>query len=144
MVHRVRFSVLSLLTIGTAALLGTFVAHMPMAQADEFNEQDLQIWQQNFEEAVAKGRAAFTDPSLGTNGVVCAQCHPNGANTHPETYPKYQKQLGHVAPLWEMINWCIRNPLEGQELAANDPVMLALQAYITQERRGVKLAPGKH
>jgi hypothetical protein len=43
-----------------------------------------------------------------------------------------------------MINWCIRNPLEGDELAANDPKMIALQAYINHERRGVKLEPGKH
>jgi thiosulfate dehydrogenase len=43
-----------------------------------------------------------------------------------------------------MINWCIRNPLEGQELAADDPRMFQIQAYITHERRGVKLDPGKH
>jgi cytochrome c len=69
--------------------------------------------------------------------VNCAQCHPNAANTHPETYPKFQKQIGKVIPLWEMINWCLRNPLEGQPLAADDPKMTALQAYVTYERRGV-------
>ena len=103
------------------------------------------ISQQNFDLAVVKqGREVFIDSNLGTNGVVCAQCHPNAANTHPETYPKFQQQLGKVAPLWEMINWCIRNPLEGKALKADDPRMIALQAYITYERRGVKLAPGKH
>jgi cytochrome c553 len=54
--------------------------------------------------AVEKGRGLFVDPNLGSNGVVCAQCHPDGANTHPETYPKFQKQLGKVAPMWEMVN----------------------------------------
>jgi hypothetical protein len=83
-------------------------------------------------------------PALGTNGVACAQCHPNAANTHPETYPKFQKQLGKVVPLWEMVNGCIRNPLEGKDLAAADAKMVALQAYMAYERRGVKLAPGKH
>jgi thiosulfate dehydrogenase len=43
-----------------------------------------------------------------------------------------------------MINWCLKNPLEGQPLAADDPKMIAIQAYITHERRGVKLEPGKH
>lgn len=114
------------------------------AYADEFTKRDLDIWQKEYQTTVAKGRATFTDPKLGTNGVVCAQCHPNGANIHPETYPKFQKQLGHVAPIWEMINWCLRNPLQGKDLAANDPKMIALQAYITNERRGVKLDPGKH
>ena len=114
------------------------------AQADEFTEADLKRWEAEYQSVVKKGREAFTDGSLGSNGVVCAQCHPNAANTHPETYPKFQKQLGKVAALWEMINWCIRNPLEGKELAAEDPRMIALQTYITHERRGVKLEPGKH
>ena len=114
------------------------------AQADEFTKADLELWQNEYQAVVKKGRQVFTDPGLGTNGVVCAQCHPNGANTHPETYPKFQKQLGRVATLGEMINFCIRNPLEGKDLALDDRRMIALQAYIAEERRGVKLAPGKH
>lgn len=85
-----------------------------------------------------------TGPELGTNGVVGAQCHPNGANTHPETYPKFQKQLGKVAQMWEMVNWCIRNPLEGKLLAADNPDMIAIVTNMTHERRGQELAPGKH
>lgn len=112
--------------------------------ADEFTQLDLENWQQEYMKVVKQGRQVFTDPNLGSNTVVCAQCHPNATNTHPETYPKFQKQLGKVAPLWEMINWCIQNPLEGEVLSADDPKMIALQAYITHERRGVKLAPGKH
>lgn len=111
--------------------------------ADEFSQADIKRWEQQFMDSVKRGRQLWTSP-IGTNGVVCAQCHPNAANTHPETYPKFQKQLGKVAPLWEMINWCLKNPLEGQPLAADDPKMIAMQAYVTYERRGVKLEPGKH
>lgn len=114
------------------------------AQADEFTEDDMQRWQQQFMATVQQGRELWTSPELGSNGVACAQCHPNAANTHPETYPKFQKQIGKVIPLWEMVNWCLRNPLEGQPLAADDPKMIAIQAYVTHERRGVKLEPGKH
>ncbi|MGI9342653.1 MAG: cytochrome C [Gammaproteobacteria bacterium] len=114
------------------------------AAADEFTQDDVDRWQQQFEDVATEGRALWTSADLGTNGVACAQCHPNGANTHPETYPKFQKQIGRVAQLWEMINWCIRNPLEGEDLAADDPDMIALQAYVYKERRGVALAPGKH
>jgi len=121
-----------------------FLMMSSSAFSDEFSKQDLQTWQKEFQSAVKKGRLVFTDPKLGSNGVVCAQCHPNGANTHPETYPKFQKQLGKVAAMWEMINWCIRNPLEGQDLAADSDEMIHMQAYITHERRNVKLAPGKH
>lgn len=115
-----------------------------LAQADEFTNSDQERWQQQFMDSVKEGRKLWTSPALGTNGVSCAQCHPNAANTHPETYPKFQKQLGKVAPIQEMINWCLKNPLEGQPLAIDDPLMTALQAYVTYERRGVKLEPGKH
>ena len=135
-------------TLALAATVSTvaFLAVPGPAQADEFTKEKLAKWQAAYDTVVAKGRAAFTDPTLGgsKNGVVCAQCHPNAANTHAETYPKFQQQLGRVAVLGEMINWCIRNPLEGNPLALDDPKMIALQAYITHERRGQKLAPGKH
>jgi cytochrome c len=114
------------------------------ASADEFTAAELQRWQAQYQQVVAQGRALWTDGKLGTNGVACAQCHPNAANTHPETYPKFQKQLGKVSTMWEMVNWCIRNPLEGEDLKADDPRMIALQAYVMHERRGVKLEPGKH
>lgn len=112
--------------------------------ADEFTETDLARWQARFDQVAQEGRRLWTSAEIGSNGVVCAQCHPNAANTHPETYPKFQKQLGRVAALWEMINWCLRNPLEGEPMAADDPRMIAMQAYVVWERRGVALAPGKH
>jgi thiosulfate dehydrogenase len=126
-----------------SAVIGAMMS-LSIANADEFTEADLTEWQKAYDSVVKQGREVFTDGKLGSNGVVCAQCHPNGANTHPETYPKFQKQLGDVVPMWKMINWCIINPLEGEELAADDPRMTALQAYITHERRGVTLEPGKH
>lgn len=125
-------------------LAGIGLLQTRVACSDEFTAADVLRWQQQFEQVADRGRALWTDATLGSNGVVCAQCHPNAANTHPETYPKFQKQIGRVVPLWEMINWCIRNPLQGKPLAADDPRMVALQAYITRERKGVPLAPGKH
>ena len=113
-------------------------------RADEFTQKDQERWEKEYMSVVQKGRELWTSPALGTNGVACAQCHPNAANTHPETYPKFQQQLGRVIALREMINWCLQQPLEGKPLALDDPKMVALEAYITYERRGVALAPGKH
>ncbi|MBS1152950.1 MAG: cytochrome [Myxococcaceae bacterium] len=112
--------------------------------ADEFTKQDQERWEKEYQTVVAKGRELWTSPKLGTNNVACAQCHPNAANTHPETYPKFQKQIGKVITLAEMINWCLRNPLQGKPLALDDPKMIAIEAYVAEERRGVALAPGKH
>jgi len=126
------FAVGAMLTLGT----GTW--------ADEFTKEDLKKWDDAFKTVRTAGEKLFHSPSLGKNAVSCDMCHPNGANTHPETYPKFQKQIGKVVTLAEMINWCLRNPLEGEPLAIDDPRMTALQAYINYERRGVPLAPGKH
>ncbi len=113
------------------------------AMGDEFTKEDLKQWESEFMASVKQGDKLFHS-SLGRNTVSCDMCHPNAANTHPETYPKFQKQLGRVVGLRDMINWCIINPLEGDALKPDDPKMVALEAYITYERRGVKLAPGKH
>ncbi len=123
-------------------LLG--VSWCGFAGADEFTKEDLKKWESEFMSVVKKGEALFHSSSLGKNKVSCDMCHPNASNTHPETYPKFQKQLGKVVGLRDMINWCIQNPLEGETLKADDPKMIALEAYITYERRGVPLAPGKH
>ncbi len=130
---------------GLAAAVGASVLLSATgAPADEFTKQEVERWTAQFMQVVDKGRALWTSADLGKNGVVCAQCHPNAANSHPETYPKFQKQIGKVVTLPEMINWCIRNPLEGQPLEVDSPEMTALVAYATYERRGVKLEPGKH
>jgi len=113
-------------------------------QAAEFTKEDVERYTKEFMTVVKEGDKLFHSSALGKNKVSCDQCHPNAANTHPETYPKFQKQIGRVITLFEMVNWCLRNPLEGDPLAADDPRMVALLAYIHYERRGVPLAPGKH
>jgi cytochrome c len=128
--------------IGAVVLVGALAGYL--ARADEFTKKDLERWQGEYMAVVQNGRQLWTSPELGTNGVACAQCHPNAANTHPETYPKFQQQLGRVIALREMINWCIQQPLQGKPLALDDPKMIALESYVAYERRGVPLAPGKH
>ena len=113
-------------------------------QADEFTKKDQERWEKEYMSVVQKGRELWTSPGLGTNGVACAQCHPNAANTHPETYPKFQQQLGRVIALREMINWCIQQPLEGKPHALDSKAMVTLKTYVAYKRRGVALATDKH
>ena len=132
-------------TLAAASLIAlVFVAVDPGNEADEFTAEDLERWQEEYMSVVKQGRELWVSGELGTNGVACAQCHPNAANTHPETYPKFQKQLGRVIALREMINWCLQQPLEGEPLELDDPRMVAIEAYVHYERRGVPLDPGKH
>lgn len=111
-----------------------------------FSERDAKLWAISTQKAVDDGNKVFHDAKElgGTVGISCDMCHPDGANTHPETYPKYQVQLGRVALLRDMINWCIENPVRGKPLPDEDPKMKAMEAYIYAQRRGTPLEYGKH
>ena len=88
-----------------------------------FTTRDEQIWRASTQAFVDQGNKIFHDAKAmgGTIAVSCDMCHPNGANTHPETYPKYQVQLGRVAMLRDMINWCIENPVRGKAARGRRP-----------------------
>jgi len=53
----------------TAVLMMTTIQTV---QADEYTSADLELWQNEYDAAVKRGRLVFTDQKLGTNGVVCA------------------------------------------------------------------------
>jgi len=109
-------------------------------------ERDLIIWQRETEKLVVEGSRIFHSAQLLKSkvSVSCDMCHPHAANTHPETYPKFQTQLGRAALLRDMINWCIDNPVRGQHLPPDDPRMRALEAYIMAQRSGTMMNYGKH
>ena len=108
-------------------------------------ERDLLIWSRETEKMAVNGSRIFHSADLlgGTVGVSCDMCHPDAANTHPETYPKFQPQLGRVALLRDMINWCIQQPVRGTALAPDSAEMRALEAYIIAQRKGTPLDYGK-
>ncbi len=111
-----------------------------------YTERDILIWTRETEKFVAEGSRIFhsADELGSTIGVSCDMCHPHAANTHPETYPKFQTQLGRVVLLRDMIDWCIENPVRGEHLDPNGPEMRALEAYIMAQRKGVQMNYGKH
>jgi thiosulfate dehydrogenase len=107
--------------------------------------RDVENWKIETERfAVAGSKIFHSGDELGSQiAVSCDMCHPDAANTHPETYPKFQVQLGRTVLLRDMINWCIEHPVRGKVLAADDPKMRALEAYILAQRKGVPLSYGK-
>ncbi len=111
-----------------------------------FTERDLMTWSRETEKFAVEGSRIFhsADELGSTVAVSCDMCHPHAANTHPETYPKFQVQLGRVVLLRDMINWCIENPVRGAKLAPDGPKMRALEAYILAQRKGVPMNYGKH
>jgi hypothetical protein len=115
-------------------------------QASKWTQRDREMWEREQKRMIDEGYRLFHDWQAlgGTIGISCDMCHPDAADTHPETYPKFQTQLKNVVTLREMINWCIENPMKGKPLPCDDPKMIALEAYITSQRKGVSLDPGKH
>jgi len=113
-------------------------------KGEPHTRRETRTWDTELDGAVKEGYRIFHDSSLGTNGISCDMCHPDGKDTHPYTYPKFQTQLKKVALLRDMINWCIENPLEGQKLSDEDAKMKAVEMYILWANKGEVAVPGKH
>lgn len=112
----------------------------------QHDKRDLLLWARETEKLVVEGSRIFHSADLlgSTVAVSCDMCHPHASNTHPETYPKFQTQLGRVALLRDMIHWCIDNPVRGEHLDPDGPAMRALEAYIMAQRSGTPMNYGKH
>jgi thiosulfate dehydrogenase len=79
---------------------------------------------------------------LSTNGLACANCHPDASATQPQSWPKYQTNLGKVGTMRQMFNWCMQVVQQGKGLALDSKEMIALEAYATYMNRGARLNPG--
>jgi thiosulfate dehydrogenase len=82
-------------------------------------------------EIVAKGKALFSDPSLGRSGESCSSCHTTQTlRIHADTFPRYDQTLGRFLTAQETINLMIIGKMEGEALPLGDPRVVALEAYL--------------
>jgi cytochrome c len=93
--------------------------------------------------SVARGKALFMDPKLGTTGQTCNTCHMKGGTVAGKmgdmnlkafdalnaAYPKYWMMAKKVMTLDQVVNWCIMTPLKGETLAWDDVRLTDLTAY---------------
>lgn len=127
----------SLVLLAAAMLASTAYAKEPFTKTQTEDQQRALL------AAVKTGYELWHSPKLGTNGLACANCHPDASASNPHTWPKYQTDLGKVGTLRDMINWCIMVPLQGKAIDVNSDDMIAMEAYATYMHRGIKLAPAK-
>jgi thiosulfate dehydrogenase len=80
--------------------------------------------------------------SMSSNGLACGNCHPDAAASNPQTFPKFQANLGRVIALRDMINWCIQVPQQGKALDPDGEDMVAMEAYAFYLHRGKPIEPG--
>lgn len=129
--------------ITPAALLG-LLAFNPALAREPFTKAELADQEKALLAQVDLGRDLWhgSKPSMTSNGLACGNCHPDAAASNPNTFPKFQANLGKVIPLRDMINWCIMAPQGGQALDVNGPDMVAMEAYAMYMYRGIKIEPG--
>lgn len=68
-----------------------------------------------------RGKALFNDPSLGTSGKTCNDCHPGGRGL---------EKAGNRRDLDRMVNTCIAGPLKGKPLPDASVEMQSLLLYL--------------
>jgi len=137
-----RFNIVAGL-ITPIALLGLLAAN-PAAAREPYTKAELAAQEKALLAQVNHGRDLWhgTLPSMTTNGLACGNCHPDAAASNPQTFPKFQANLGKFSPLRDMINWCIVVPQGGKALDVNGDDMIAMEAYAFYMHRGKKIEPG--
>ena len=95
----------------------------------------------NYKKVVARGARLWNDTSLGTAGVSCASCHPNGALLNSKPWPKHIKMTEDIVTLDQMINFCMMNPMKAKPLAWNSQKLTALAAYVMKQSRAKGMNP---
>jgi len=134
-----------------------FVAVMIVAKGSNPQEEAMVDGKAELKKVVEQGKALFNDTTLGTTGMSCNGCHPDGGTTGGEmmgmkirdlhgaaaTFPKYKMPAKAVITLAQMNNLCITMPMKGRALKLDSPEAIALAAYITSLSNGMKIEMGK-
>jgi thiosulfate dehydrogenase len=133
--------------------LATLSLVSPAQATDPVTPEQLKLFEDQFMQWVVKGDLLFhgdaaTQEELGVQlsetGMACAMCHPMGSDTHPQSFPKFQKSMAKLATLRDMTNWCIEKPMQGTVIELDSDAMKALEAYMTWSNAGSELQPGKY
>ncbi len=129
--------------VAPVALLGLLAAN-PAAAREPFTKAELADQNKARLASVDLGRDIWhgTMPSTQTNGLACGNCHPDAAASNPQTFPKFQADLGKVVALRDMINWCIVVPQGGTALGWDSDEMIAMEAYAFALHTGKAITPG--
>ncbi|MDQ6983765.1 MAG: hypothetical protein Q9M44_03525 [Ghiorsea sp.] len=112
--------------------------HNPCAMTGD--DENISIRQdkfKNFQQAAAAGKKMWADEALGKSGLACLSCHADYELLNlgkRQNYPHYVKMVGDVVTLDQMINYCMLNPMQGEQLEPNSKEMTAMAAYFRAYR----------
>jgi sulfur-oxidizing protein SoxA len=106
-------------------------ADVRVLQADDF-ANPMALW-------VARGESLWGE---ARNGRACSGCHGRAESSMKGVaarYPRWDTGLGRVVNLGERINACVTGQQGVPKLAAESDELLALEAYIARQSRGMAL-----
>ena len=136
----VMLGVLMTLALASRSVAGPEDAPKPPrgihVQSPKLDPELVRKTKEETDKVIRRGEVLWKDRLLGTNGQNCNMCHPNGAATHPETFPKFKQQFHRVVTVQEFINWCIVAAMRGDSLEIGSEDLTALEAYQAYENRG--------
>ena len=90
-----------------------------------------------FQQAATAGKKMWQDEALGKSGLACLSCHADYDNLNlgkRQNYPHYVAMVDDVVTLDQMINYCMLNPMQGEQFEPNSKEMTALAAYFRAYR----------
>jgi len=130
-------------SLGALGALGLLAVQATSAH-EPYTKEELASQEKELLAAVDHGRDLWhgSNPSMSSNGLACGNCHPDAAASNPQTFPKWQADLGRVIALRDMINWCITTPQAGKPLDVNSYDMISMEAYAFYLYRGKQISPG--
>ena len=134
--------------IGNIAVITSvtmFAAGLAHARAPT-TAADLKAQNTEYMATVAKGDALWHGgaPKSDSVRLACGNCHPDASSIGPQTWPKYSLDLGKVAAMRDMINWCVMVVHQGPAMDMNGADMQAMETYATYMSRGMALDPNNN
>lgn len=123
---------LRLILIGSAVLLAFGAGWFAPVRGEEEGDAAAKA----LKESIARGKAYFRDPALGTNEKFCAECHENpdkprlNLADRVNDYPKWDRREGSVITLGQKIDQMIDRMLKGEKKELGSPMLVDLEAYL--------------
>ncbi|OIO69928.1 MAG: hypothetical protein AUJ56_06685 [Zetaproteobacteria bacterium CG1_02_49_23] len=86
----------------------------------------------NYQEAADLGSTMWNNENLGSSGLSCLSCHAGYENMNfdkNQNFPHFVAMVGDVVTLDQMINYCMMNPMKGEQFEQNSKDLTAMAAY---------------
>jgi cytochrome c len=109
--------------------------HLMEALATMLGDPKIVAQRKAWEDAVARGKALYSDRSLGTTGKACVDCHAEGSlGRVKDLYPRYDEKANRYESLEERLASMIVTKLGGAAPAVGDPRLTDLTIYLKSLR----------